>query len=508
MPVVLVMDASGSMRENDVAGTRMGAAKKAARVLLDSLPEQTPFATVVYGTASTGRSGAEKGCRDVKTLVKYGPVDVAAAQEKVEQLEPKGWTPIGPSIRAAADLLPEGDDKAMIVVISDGEDKCTAPPCEVAKDVVAKRPGISISTVGFRASDEGLECVARETNGVYVTADNADQLSTRLVAVTNPEQAAAQLSPQGAHGISLGMSVADAAKAASDFPTDGEKATEGGKTVVRIVWRDCTWTFTDDVLTSIEPKGDAAGTIDGVKVGDPVTTATQYYGEPVVRTSGEGLASGQKEYLYPAVAGDSSGDGPTGWKVITDSSDRIVTITLCRCAPAKWRDADIQLLAGGALEVNGEALGRGNGRDTIEGLTDLLGEPDETTEQATCSGDGPPNTRYRWGDLILTIMKEEPDDLYGFSYPAGSVSGWTLDPTSDGVAGTIPDAPGPNGSKIGDSLAELQSVHEGQWDSTTVDTFGGVRGYQVFAGDTTGAFFALSDDDRVKAMSAGISCRG
>lgn len=507
-PVVLVMDASGSMRQDDVSGTRMGAAKKAARVLLDSLPEQTPFATVVYGTESTGKSGPEKGCGDVKTLVEYGPVNVPGAQEKIDQLQPKGWTPIGPSIRAAAELLPDGVGEAMIVVISDGEDKCTPPPCDVAKELADKRPDLTISTVGFRASDEGLECVARETDGVYVTADNADQLASRLVAVTNPEQATAQLSPQGVHGISLGMSVADAAKEAPDFPTDGEKATEGGRTVVRIVWRDCTWTFTDDALTSIEPKGDAAATIDGVKVGDPISNANQYYGEPAVRTTGEGLTSGQKEYLYPAVVGAGNDDDPTGWKVITDSSDRIVTITLCRCAPAKWRDADITLAAGGGLTIDGQALGRGNGNDTIEGLTDLLGEPDEVTEQDACFNDeGSPNTRYRWGDLILTILAEQPEGEYGFSFPVGSVTGWTLDPTADGQAGTTPDAPGPNGSKIGDSLAQLQSVHEGKWDSTGVETVGERRGYLIFAGDTTGAFFALSDDDRVEAMSAGITCR-
>lgn len=403
----------------------------------------------------------------------------------------------------------------MIVVISDGENKCTPPPCEVAKDVRAQRPGVKISTVGFRANDEALECVARSTKGTYVTADNADQLGARLVAVLDPEAAATQLSPQGAHGISLGMSIAEATKQAEGFPSEGSTRTESGETIVTITWRDCTWTFTDDELTSIEPKGDAAATIDGVRVGDAIGTATQFYGEPVVRESGDGLSQGQKEYTYPAVAGDTGEDGPTGWRIVADSADRIVTITLCRCAPEKWRSAQIEAEEGGSLTIGGDEIDAQSGM-TESDLVDLLGEPEERRDEASCdgplvNGDPIPLVSLRWGDLTIWLLREDLSGGSGPGYAAGSVVGWEVGPPSG--SSVVPKVSGPENLQIGDPLSTLREIYgdnsdevDGWWDLRGVSEEGGVRSFYVRREDQTLAQFVLDDADRVASMSSGWSC--
>ncbi len=440
------------------------------------------------------------------------PVDATAAKASIDGITPRGWTPIGPAMRQAADLLPDGDGAAMMVVISDGENKCEPPPCDIAKEVTSQRPGVKISTVGFRASDEGLECVARSTEGMYVTADNADQLGARLVAVLDPETAAAQLSPQGAHGISLGMSLAEAAKEADGFPTDGAKSTEDGRAVVTIEWRDCTWTFTDDALTSITPKGEAATTIDGVTIGDPISAANRYYGEPVVRSSGEGLSAGQKEYLYPVVAGAHSDDEPTGWKVITDSSDTIVTISLCRCAPEKWRSAEIRLQLGGGLVINGDNIAIGDQPREAD-LVRSLGEPDEKKTETSCGGPWiqqgtVPLSVLRWGDFVVALTAQDMASVGA----VGSVAGWEYGPVRDG-AQAVPTVTGPDGVVIGDNLAKLRTVfgENSEFGDGGFDFRGVLDGpdgpaFVVREGTEDAGIFTLDDADRVVAMSSGWSC--
>ena len=90
VPVVLVLDGSGSMRTDDVPGTRIGAARRAAHLLIDALPEGTPLGVVTYGTQSTGTGGAAKGCQDVTTVHDLAPVDGAAAKANIDQIAPPG----------------------------------------------------------------------------------------------------------------------------------------------------------------------------------------------------------------------------------------------------------------------------------------------------------------------------------------------------------------------------------------------------------------------------------
>src|ERR671916_336707 len=72
-PVMVVLDASGSMKQADAPGPRIDAAKRAVGELVRALPDDARVGLTVYGTG-TGSSAAEKarGCRDIKQLV---PVD-------------------------------------------------------------------------------------------------------------------------------------------------------------------------------------------------------------------------------------------------------------------------------------------------------------------------------------------------------------------------------------------------------------------------------------------------
>ena len=107
VPVMIVLDASGSMNQADAPGPRIDAAKAAVAGLVDTLPAQTQVGLQVYGTG-TGSTDAEKtaGCTDIKTLVPVGPLDAAALKAQVGGVIAAGYTPIGNALRAAADALP------------------------------------------------------------------------------------------------------------------------------------------------------------------------------------------------------------------------------------------------------------------------------------------------------------------------------------------------------------------------------------------------------------------
>ncbi|MGH3878315.1 MAG: vWA domain-containing protein [Actinophytocola sp.] len=184
-PVVVVLDASGSMREPIAGGdTKMAAAKDAVHTLVGALPTEARLGMAVYGTG-TGSSAGEKaaGCRDVRVVHDVAPLDRPALDAAVDEVEPRGYTPIGQSLRTAAAELPTEGPRS-IVLVSDGEDTCAPPaPCEVAKELEEKGADLRVHAIGFDVDDKArqqLACAARATGGEYVDARDAGALIRAL----------------------------------------------------------------------------------------------------------------------------------------------------------------------------------------------------------------------------------------------------------------------------------------------------------------------------------------
>lgn len=334
-PTVLVMDASASMLTDDAPGPRIDAAKAAANGLIEGLPDEAVLGLVTYGTSTDDAPESQAaGCQDVTTLAE--PVELgsdghrAALLAEVGGLEPRGYTPIAESLRQAAGLLPEGD--AAIIVVSDGEDACGDPPCEAAAELKEQNPGLRISTVGFKTATPELACIARTTGGLFVTADDADQLASRVLAARDADQNAAALTPTGLGGIDVGAHYNDISAAHDDFPGQGDGVTEGDYTVITYV--DCDYVFDGDgVVVEVRPHD--GRTVDGLTVGDSLDRATEIYGDEVDAPAEAANSSGAEE----AMKGTSnvryfvaSREAGTAWKVGTDG-DTITDIVLCECLP-------------------------------------------------------------------------------------------------------------------------------------------------------------------------------
>ena len=116
----LVLDASWSMAEEDVdGGTRMDAAKKASHDLVNSLPEQANLGLLAYGMReSNAPDNRDAGCRDIETLVPVGKLDKDELNSKIDEMTPKGYTPVGNSLKAAAKELGDSGERTIILVLS------------------------------------------------------------------------------------------------------------------------------------------------------------------------------------------------------------------------------------------------------------------------------------------------------------------------------------------------------------------------------------------------------
>ena len=184
VPVMIVLDASGSMNQDDAPGPRIDAAKQAVNQLIDGLPASTQVGLQVYGTG-TGSTDAEKaaGCADIKTLAPVAQLDAAGLKSQVSSVVASGYTPIGNALRAAADALPVEGPRS-IVLVSDGEDTCAPPaPCDVARELKQHGIDLTVHTVGFKVDPvarEQLSCIAESTGGTYSDADTSAELSEAL----------------------------------------------------------------------------------------------------------------------------------------------------------------------------------------------------------------------------------------------------------------------------------------------------------------------------------------
>ncbi len=188
-PVMLVLDASGSMQAAlPAGGTKMAAAKAAVTTLIGQAPDGAPLGLAVYGTG-TGNTAAEKaaGCQDVKVVRPVSALDRAALGTAVDGVQPRGYTPIGQSLRVAADSLP-ANGSGSVVLVSDGVDTCAPPdPCEIARELAARRVNLRVHAIGFDvdgAARQQLTCVTQATGGTYLDAADAAALTGALSRIT------------------------------------------------------------------------------------------------------------------------------------------------------------------------------------------------------------------------------------------------------------------------------------------------------------------------------------
>ncbi len=182
---VLVLDGSGSMW-GQIAGTaKITIAQGVVDDLLQVIPADQALGLTVYGHRRKG------DCTDIETLVAPGIGTQNAISTAVHAIKPKGKTPMTDAVIAAAQSLRYTEEKATVILVSDGIETCNPDPCSAARALEEAGVDFTAHVIGFDVSDPDavaqMQCLATETGGTFRMASDAKELGTALVEVVAPE---------------------------------------------------------------------------------------------------------------------------------------------------------------------------------------------------------------------------------------------------------------------------------------------------------------------------------
>lgn len=158
-------------------GMKIDVAKKFMAEMLDSLRylDNIELALRVYGHQ---KPFPPQDCDDTRLEVPFERGNAMRIKERLNELKPKGTTPIARSLEACANDFPASGARNIIVLVTDGVEECDGDPCAVS--AALQRRGIVLKpfVIGM-GLDESLkktfDCV-----GNYYDAANEEMFRTAL----------------------------------------------------------------------------------------------------------------------------------------------------------------------------------------------------------------------------------------------------------------------------------------------------------------------------------------
>ena len=175
--VIIVLDASGSMWGQIDGQNKIVIAREVLANLLETTPADRRIGLVAYGHNRKG------DCNDIEEISPVG-TDRQTMIDAVNAINPKGKTPLSKAVMIAAEKLRYTEEKATVVLISDGIETCDLDPCEVANSLEQLGVDFTAHVVGFDVTDaeanRQLQCLAENTGGKFLSASNASELTQAL----------------------------------------------------------------------------------------------------------------------------------------------------------------------------------------------------------------------------------------------------------------------------------------------------------------------------------------
>jgi Ca-activated chloride channel homolog len=166
--IMLVIDASQSMLNQDVRPSRLDAARRAAEAFLEQLPDRFQVGLITFA-----------GAARVDSLP---TTDRAVIQDALAATQTRTGTAVGDAIlRALQASRPRdavGDERppTSVLLLTDGDSRSGVPPLLAAEQ--ARQEEVPVFTVAFASqSQEELRQVAALTGGEAFTAPTSDQLA-------------------------------------------------------------------------------------------------------------------------------------------------------------------------------------------------------------------------------------------------------------------------------------------------------------------------------------------
>jgi len=174
---VIIFDASGSMWGQINGVTKIEIARDALKNVVREWNPSVELGLTVYGHRSKG------DCNDIETIIPVGKIDKNKVIKTVMGIKPKGKTPISRSLRKVAEEIKYTEEKATIILISDGKETCDPDPCGTAKELAKEGIDFITHVIGFnvdKKTSQQLECIANATGGEYFSAKNAAALNKAM----------------------------------------------------------------------------------------------------------------------------------------------------------------------------------------------------------------------------------------------------------------------------------------------------------------------------------------
>lgn len=284
--VLLILDASGSMLDDDPSGvSKMEAARTAMQGAIEALPDTAQVGLRVFGPTPTNVADE---CLRSELVHPVGQLDRAGLAKAVKGFSPDGATPIAYSLEEGAKDLGT-DGSRHIILVSDGEENCAPDPCEAAKNLDDAGVTLQVDAVGFAVDEktrEQLRCIADATGGTYYDAKDAAALESSLT----------RLSTRAIRPFSV-----------RGTPVEGTPQAAGAPELEA-------WQYTDRIVTSSQGTSSRfyriARTVDGstLRVG---IVGREPYGKGI-----EGISRGAWGYELTTADGETVCD--SSWETLGD----------------------------------------------------------------------------------------------------------------------------------------------------------------------------------------------
>ena len=175
--ILFLFDASQSMFAGWQSGMKIDVAKRLMSELLDSLNNvpNLELALRVYGHQ---KRFPPQDCDDTKLEVPFNKNNAANVKRRLNDLVPKGTTPIAMSLEASAKDFPSAPGRNIIILITDGIEECLGDPCAVSLALQKKGIVLKPFVIGMGLDEsfrKTFECV-----GSYYDATNEQTFQNAL----------------------------------------------------------------------------------------------------------------------------------------------------------------------------------------------------------------------------------------------------------------------------------------------------------------------------------------
>lgn len=192
---MIVLDASGSMWGQIEGEAKISIAKRVLSDVLSASPQSLHLGLIAYGHRKKG------SCEDIELLIPPSAGSAGQISDLAAGIQPKGKTPLSDAVKSAAETLKYEEDKATVILITDGLETCRADPCALGKALESAGIDFTAHVVGFGLSaEEGKQvaCLAENTGGRYLPAQDADSLGAALDETVTQAAATTPVEPEQA----------------------------------------------------------------------------------------------------------------------------------------------------------------------------------------------------------------------------------------------------------------------------------------------------------------------